>query len=160
MNMTNEQVQNKLAELAQQSGPSTWRANVENRKRDRKWLRKSALVALKILEALDNKNMSKVDLANVLGVSRQRINEIVKGRENMTIQTMVALEDALGIVLLPERRAREEVDVAHVIPFELEADAVVYIHNTKIMAEEGVVTRLAFERQYLQEVTERYAFAG
>lgn len=71
-----------------------WR--IENRA----WLKHSQAIALRILRTLRANNVSQKELAEQIGVSPQQINKIVKGRENLTLETIAKLEGALGIVLL------------------------------------------------------------
>ena len=64
-------------------------------------------MAARILDALDAKGMTKAELADKLKVSRQRVNEIVKGRENLTLKTIVEIESALGIMLIAEEKPEQ-----------------------------------------------------
>ena len=70
------------------------------RRANREWLRKSQAIALHILSALREQNMSQKNLAERMNVSPQHINKIVKGGENLTLETIAAIEKVLGIVLL------------------------------------------------------------
>jgi transcriptional regulator with XRE-family HTH domain len=73
---------------------ATWR--IENEK----WLDISALIALRILMTLDEQNMTQKQLAEKLGISPQQVNKIVKGSENLTLETISKLETALDITLI------------------------------------------------------------
>lgn len=65
---------------------------------NRRWAKYSKLFALQIIKSLrTNKELNQKDLAKKLGVSEQRISTICKGKENLTIKTMVEIQDALGI---------------------------------------------------------------
>ena len=64
-------------------------------------------MAARILDAPDAKGMTKAELADKLKVSRQRVNEIVKGRENLTLKTIVEIEGALGIMLIAEEKPEQ-----------------------------------------------------
>ena len=44
--------------------------------------------------------MTQKKLAEIVGVSPQYINKVVKGRENLTLETIVKMEKALGIALI------------------------------------------------------------
>lgn len=76
-----------------------WMDREDYKKENREWIRKSVNVALKVLDVLDEKNMSQSELAEKLGVSRQQVNKILKGHENLTIETISKLEQALNIKL-------------------------------------------------------------
>lgn len=77
-----------------------WMNRVDYKKENRAWIRKSVNVALKVLDTLDEKKLSKSELAEKLGVSRQKVSRIVKGQENLTLSTITKLELALGIKLV------------------------------------------------------------
>jgi predicted XRE-type DNA-binding protein len=64
------------------------------------WLKKSADLALRVLDLLDEKRMSQAGLAARLNVSRQQVSKIVRGHENLTLETIVRLEYVLDTVLL------------------------------------------------------------
>jgi len=92
----------KLEEMTE--GASGWREKAEYRVENQPWLRRSAAMAVKILDALEAKGMTKADLAERMKVSRQRVNEIVKGRENLTLKTIAEIEAALVINLIPDEK--------------------------------------------------------
>jgi len=62
--------------------------------------RNARKLALRVLALLEEKVMSQTELAEKMGVSRQRVGKIVKGKENFTFETVAKLEEALGITLL------------------------------------------------------------
>ncbi len=86
------------------SGESNWLKEAQERRKNRAWLRHSQKIAAKVLSALRNgdKKMTQKELANRIGVSPQQVNKIVKGRENLTLETITKLEQALGISLIFE----------------------------------------------------------
>ncbi len=67
---------------------------------NRQWLRVSQDIAVDILEKLDEWEWTQKDLAEKMGVSPQYINKLVKGRENLTLETLVKLQDILEIPIL------------------------------------------------------------
>jgi len=94
---------NTLEKLQQISepAPSDWREKAQWRKDNRDWLRKSSRIAVAVLEALKgNPDMNQKILAEKMGVSSQYISKIVKGQENLSLQTICKLESALGITLV------------------------------------------------------------
>lgn len=52
-----------------------------------------------VLDVLDEKKMTQTELAEKMGVSRQQVSTILKGHENLTLETLTKLEVALGIKL-------------------------------------------------------------
>jgi plasmid maintenance system antidote protein VapI len=53
-----------------------------------------------VLEALDEKKLTQKKLAELMKVTPQYVNNIVKGSENLTLETIAKLEKALGIELM------------------------------------------------------------
>lgn len=66
---------------------------------------------MKILDVLDEKNITQVELANRLSVSRQHVSKIVKGQENLTLETIVKIEEVLEVTLIsvPENETDKHV---------------------------------------------------
>jgi ribosome-binding protein aMBF1 (putative translation factor) len=92
----------KLSNLASDR-PSDWKAKTKYRRENREWLRKSAAIAVQILDALKAQDLSQKDLAERMNVSPQQVNKIVKGKENLTLETISNLEIALGIQIIDEK---------------------------------------------------------
>jgi transcriptional regulator with XRE-family HTH domain len=79
---------------------SGWLEKALWREENHDWLEKSALIAVKILSALDAQGIKQRELAKKLGVSAQYVNKIVKGSENLSLETISKIETALGIQLI------------------------------------------------------------
>ncbi len=86
-----------------------WMEDVAWRKANKAWLRKSAAIALRILDALDELNWKKAKLAHEMGVSPQQVSKYVKGDENFKLETLCNLEKVLGIELVTILQCDEEV---------------------------------------------------
>lgn len=71
-----------------------------NRIKNRAMLRESQLIAIKILKKLDELSWSQRDLAKALEVSPQQITKVVSGKENLTIETQIKLQQTLDIPIL------------------------------------------------------------
>lgn len=99
MSVDKDRIEKKIAEMASKNPPSKWRENLEYDKKNWEWLKMSSNVAFAVLEVLDHTNMSQVELANKMDVSRQQISRILRGQENLTIETISKLQTALGIKL-------------------------------------------------------------
>jgi transcriptional regulator with XRE-family HTH domain len=87
-------------DIALSRHPSRWMEKALQDELNEVWLERSADIALRILSTLQANGMSQKELAEKIGVSPQQINKIVKGRENLTLETISKLEKALGIVIL------------------------------------------------------------
>ncbi len=73
---------------------------IKERKRNRARLRESQLIALKVLNKLDELGWSQSRLAKEMDVLPQQITKIVRGKENLTLDTLVKLEQVLDIPIL------------------------------------------------------------
>lgn len=105
---------NEKLEKLTTKDPSTWLEKAEWRRQNRGWLRKSANIALKVLGELRHRGMTQRELAEKMGMSAQQVNKIVKGQENLTLETIDKLERALNIQLLHDGRT----EAAIVLNFE------------------------------------------
>ncbi|MFM9839199.1 MAG: helix-turn-helix transcriptional regulator [Cyclobacteriaceae bacterium] len=94
--------QTNLAKLKkfESKDASGWAKKAEWRSSNESWLDASFRIAVEILEALRVQKMTQKDLAEKVGVSAQQINKIVKGTENLTLETIYKIEEALGIKLM------------------------------------------------------------
>jgi transcriptional regulator with XRE-family HTH domain len=75
-------------------------AEVKQRIKNRAMLRESQQIAIKVLMKLDELAWSQKDLAREMGVSPQQITKIVSGKENLTIETQIKLQNILNIPVL------------------------------------------------------------
>lgn len=91
---------------------SGWKEDAKYRLANRKWLKKSQHIALRILTVLDERGMQQKELAETLDVSPQQISKIVKGRQNLTLETISKLEQVLGVELVevPKHQMKMDVD--------------------------------------------------
>ena len=103
------ELKKKIADLVSESSQSSWKEKVAWRKANKAWLRKSAAIALRILDALDELNWKKAKLAQEMGVSPQQVSKYVKGEENFKLETLCNLEKVLGIELVTILQSDEEV---------------------------------------------------
>ncbi|MBX7240366.1 MAG: helix-turn-helix domain-containing protein [Bacteroidia bacterium] len=79
---------------------SVWHEKVQFRRENKDWLDLSAEIAITVLRTLRSKGMSQKELADKMGVSPQYIHKIVKGNENLSLETICKLEKYLGVSLL------------------------------------------------------------
>ena len=90
--------QKKIEQVAE-DGTSPWLKKPKKRRKNSSWQRKSQGVASCVLTRLKEQNIQQKELAEALDVSPQQLNKIVKGRENLTLQTFTKLEQVLCISL-------------------------------------------------------------
>lgn len=89
----------RLKELAA-GNTSSWQEEANWYRQNSGWLKRSSKIAFRILSELDNKGMSQKDLALRMDVSPQYVSKIVKGKENLSLETIWKIEEALGITLI------------------------------------------------------------
>lgn len=80
--------------------PSTWREEAEWRRDNWSWLRHSQRIAVKVLLRMRELKLTQKALAERMGCTQQYVSKIVKGKENMSLDTLSKLEDALGICFI------------------------------------------------------------
>ena len=87
-------------EAHQSETPSTWREEAEWRRDNWSWLRHSQRLAVKILLQMKQLGLTQNALAERMNCSQQYVSKILKGKENMSLETLTKLENALGICLI------------------------------------------------------------
>ena len=119
--MTNKE---KFLALVSDEKTGTIERNGE-RIKSRAMLRESQKIAIKVLAKLDELGWSQKDLAREMDVSPQQITKIVSGKENLTIETQIRLQDILDIPILAsyyESRVGEKAEL--VLTLEKRVDRV------------------------------------
>lgn len=96
--MNNDKIKKKLFDQSIQD--NTWLKEAKERQDNAAWLDASAAIALNILSFLRENKITQKTFAQQLGYSPQYVNKIVKGSENLTLETIVKLEKVLGIQLI------------------------------------------------------------
>lgn len=94
--MTNKE---KFLALVSNEKTDTTERNRE-RVKNRAMLRESQQIAIKVLTKLDDLGWSQKRLAQEMDVSPQQISKIVSGKENLTIETQIRLQNILNIPVL------------------------------------------------------------
>ena len=97
--MQSENLKNFL-KLVSKTKKSTIHEKMAWRRENKEWLRKSVKIALRVLDAMEEKQITQKDLADLLQVAPQRVYTILKGEENFTLDTIVKLEKALQIEII------------------------------------------------------------
>jgi len=93
------------------SEKSNWEEKANWRKANKNWLLKSAAISLKISNILKEKNMTQAELAQKLGSSAQHISKIIKGQENLTLETISKIEMCLNVELITVPKYQESIAV-------------------------------------------------
>lgn len=86
---------------AHQSGtPSKWREEAEWRRDNWSWLHHAQMIAAKVLLRMKQEGLTQKALAERMDCTQQYVSKILKGRENLSLDTLSKLENALGINLI------------------------------------------------------------
>lgn len=85
--------------------PSKWRENAEWRIENKPWLRYSQAIAMKMLDRMEELGMSQTALAERMCCSQQYVSKVLKGKENLSLETLCKIEDALSLQLVCETEA-------------------------------------------------------
>ena len=87
----------ELLLLEEHEVKTDWREKAMWRKENRHWLRYSGRIAMKVLNRLDELGMTQKELSDRMGCSSQYVSKILKGYENLTLETISKLENALEL---------------------------------------------------------------
>jgi len=104
--------------------------DTSKRIKNRAMLRESQKIALKVLTKLDELGWSQKVLAEKMEVSPQQISKIVSGKENLTIDTQVKLQNVLDIPILASYYEHKMNDVQEKI-LTIEKTVAVFITQTE-----------------------------
>lgn len=103
----------EFLETHQSETPSKWREEAEWRRENASWLRHSQKIAVKVLLKMKELHLTQKALAERMNCTQQYVSKILKGKENLSLDTMTRLEDALGINLVyPEENTFQPSQVA------------------------------------------------
>ena len=59
-------------------------------------------IAMLMLDRMEELEMNQKQLAEKMNCSRQYISKVLKGRENLSLETLAKIENALGISIIKE----------------------------------------------------------
>lgn len=96
---TREETIKKLNEH-RSTTPSKWRENAEWRMANKSWLRYSQRIAMMMLDKMEELGLTQKALAERMGCSQQYISRVLKGTENLSIETISKIENALHLEIL------------------------------------------------------------
>ena len=138
--------------------PETTNTVAKNRDRikNRAMLRESQNIALKVLDKLEEIRWSQRKLAIEMGVTPQQITKIVKGQENLTLETQIKLQTILKIPILAsyydsiEEKGVSEVVITSTVKYT--APSIQFNREDKIL-----LARKEFKMGY-NAVSEKYDY--
>lgn len=88
----------------QSTTPSKWKEKAEWRLQNKSWLRHSQRIAMKMLEKMDELGLTQKQLAEQMGCSQQYVSKVLKGRENLSLESISKIEDCLNFSILQEEQ--------------------------------------------------------
>lgn len=80
---------------------SKWREVAQARITNKGWLRYSQHIAMMMLDKMEELNLSQKELAHLMNCSQQYISKVLKGRENLSLETLFKIESSLGLSVFP-----------------------------------------------------------
>lgn len=93
-------IQKKLNKISDNTKGEYFK-DAEHRVKNRKWLRYSSKIARRIISIIeDRQDLNQVVLAKEIGVSPQYINKVIKGHQNLSLETIGKLSEALDFELI------------------------------------------------------------
>lgn len=109
---------NSLKEkLLKEAIPDTeWLAEAQWRQDNETWLDISFKIAVRIGSVLKQKNMTQKELAEKMGCSPQFVSIILKGSENLTLETICKIEKVLEIKLINVVSAMPAIEIVEEKP--------------------------------------------
>ena len=101
-------IDKELSVLEKHEVRTEWREKAEWRRENSRWLRYSGFIALTVMRRLEELKMSQKELAKKMNCSPQYVSKLLKGSENLTLDTISKLEECLDLDLV--RTALTHVD--------------------------------------------------
>lgn len=90
----------KKLEQHQSATPSRWREVAQARRANKEWLRYSQKIAMRMLDKMEEQGITQKQLAERMGCSQQYVSKILKGCENLSLETLSKIENALNITVM------------------------------------------------------------
>jgi len=94
-----KELQDKLS-AHKSSTPSSWREKAMERQANKEWLRYSQKIAMMMLDKMEELGITQKAVAERMGCSQQYVSRVLKGLENLSIETIFKIESALGLQIL------------------------------------------------------------
>ena len=90
----------ELSILEKYEVKTNWREHAQWRRKNRQWLKYSGFIALTVLNRLEELGISQKELSERMNCSPQYVSKVLKGSENLTLETISKLEECLNIDLI------------------------------------------------------------
>lgn len=131
-------------------------AKNRDRIKNRAMLRESQNIALKVLDKLEEIRWSQRKLAKEMGVTPQQITKIVKGQENLTLETQTKLQSILKIPILASYY--ENIEEKSVSEVAITATERYIAPKTRVnLADKILLAKKEFKMEY-NPISEKYNY--
>ena len=80
--------------------PSTFAEEAKWRQDNEVWLKWSQSIAMKIIDYMQERKLSRADIASRLGCSPQYVSKILSGHTNFSFKTIADIEKCLNIHIM------------------------------------------------------------
>ena len=80
--------------------PGKWRMEAEYRRQNSHWLLYSAKIALLVRQRMSQSGVTQVVLAERIGCTQQHISMLLRGKSNLTLETISKFEEALDFDII------------------------------------------------------------
>ena len=87
-------------ESHQSKTSSKWRDEAIWRRENKAWLRHSQRIAVKLLSYMKRENLTQNAMAERMNCTQQYVSKILRGTENLTLETLSKLEEAMQTQLI------------------------------------------------------------
>lgn len=87
-------------ESHQSETPSQCREEANWRRENKAWLRHSQRIAVKTLSFMKRENLTQNAMAERMNCTQQYVSKILRGTENLTLETLSKLKVAMGTQLI------------------------------------------------------------
>ena len=131
-------MENRMKSIAQRleehasPTPSKWRELFDFLETNKSWLRHSQNIAMLMLDRMEELGMSQKQLAEKMNCSPQYISKVLRGRENLSLETLTKIENALEISIIKEEPMAVELTPAAVgkICYQIFPDQLLQLGNS------------------------------
>lgn len=89
-------------ESHQSETPSSWQGEAKWRRENKAWLQHSQHIAVKVLMFMKQEQLTQSSMAQLLGCTQQYVSKILKGKENMSLETLTKLEQTMGVQIIAD----------------------------------------------------------
>ena len=69
---------------------------------NKSWLRYSQLIAMMMLERMGELHVSQKQLSELMGGRQQYVSKVLKGQENLSLETLYKIEQCLNLQIIAE----------------------------------------------------------